>query len=97
MDVLVLIILYFIVLNLLSFAVMGFDKWKARKHLWRIPESTLFILAIIGGSPGAIVGMYTFHHKTKHANFVYGMPAILLFQLLVIVILYYSSINFIFM
>ena len=67
--------------NLLAFALMGADKRRARKHLRRVPERTLFLSALLGGSVGAIAGMWTFHHKTKHWYFVYGMPLILLAQL----------------
>lgn len=68
-------------MNLLAFALMGIDKRRARKGRWRIPERTLFLAAFLGGSVGAIAGMWTFHHKTKHWYFVYGMPLILLAQL----------------
>ena len=64
---------------------MAMDKSRARKHQWRIPEKTLFLSAILGGSIGAIAGMYTFHHKTKHWYFVIGMPAILIVQIALIV------------
>lgn len=77
--------------------MMGIDKWKAKKHLWRIPEATLFIIAIIGGSIGSILGMYTFRHKTRRWYFAYGMPAILLLQLFVLFILYKAPLDFIFM
>lgn len=63
---------------------MGIDKRKARKKLWRISESTLFFIAIIGGSIGSIVGMRIFHHKTRHWYFVYGMPLILVLQVILI-------------
>ena len=69
------------VMNLLAFALMGIDKRRARKGRWRIPERTLFLAALLGGSVGAIAGMWTFHHKTKHWYFVYGMPLILFAQL----------------
>ncbi len=72
---------YLIVLNLLAFLLMGLDKAKARRHRWRIPEKTLFLSAILGGSIGAIAGMQLFRHKTKHASFRIGMPCILLLQL----------------
>lgn len=68
-------------MNVLAFALMGFDKRRARKGLWRIPERTLVLAALLGGSVGAIAGMWTFHHKTRHWYFVYGMPLILLAQL----------------
>ena len=57
---------YLVIMNLIGFAVMGIDKRRAVKRLWRIPESTLFIVALIGGSLGSIIGMYFFHHKTRH-------------------------------
>ncbi len=72
---------YLIFINLLAFLLMGLDKAKARRHKWRIPEKTLFLSAIIGGSIGAILGMQVFRHKTKHASFRIGMPCILLVQL----------------
>ena len=64
---------------------MAMDKSRARKHQWRIPEKTLFLSAILGGSIGAIAGMYTFHHKTRHWYFVIGMPAILILQVVLAV------------
>lgn len=59
---------------------MGIDKRRARKRAFRIPEATLFLIALIGGSIGSIIGMYTFRHKTRHWYFVYGMPFILFVQ-----------------
>lgn len=76
--------IYVLVINLVLFAVMGIDKYKARKGLWRIPEKTLFGLAIAGGSLGGILGMQVFRHKTKHLSFKIGFPAILVLQLAVI-------------
>lgn len=71
---------YLLFINLIGFALMGIDKHKAKKHLWRIPEKTLFLAAILGGSVGTLAGMHTFHHKTRHWYFVIGMPAILILQ-----------------
>ena len=85
MTVLGILATYLILINLASFAMMGIDKRRAEKKLWRIPESTLFIIAIIGGSIGSIIGMRVFHHKTRHWYFVYGMPLILLLQILFII------------
>ncbi|MBQ2257347.1 MAG: DUF1294 domain-containing protein [Lachnospiraceae bacterium] len=85
MTVLGILATYLILINLSSFAMMGIDKRKAEKKLWRIPESSLFIIAIIGGSIGSIIGMRVFHHKTRHWYFVYGMPLILLLQILLII------------
>ncbi len=93
MMVILFIAAYFALINLIAFALMGIDKRKAIKGAFRIPEATLFIIAIIGGSIGAIAGMYTFRHKTRHFKFVYGMPAILVLQILLIVLLFYSPIE----
>lgn len=80
-----ILILYLILINLAAWGLMGADKYRARKHAWRIPERTLFAVALLGGSLGAIVGMYLWHHKTKHWYFVIGMPLILVAQILVCV------------
>ncbi len=76
-----MIICYVALMNLLGLFVMGADKERARKKRWRIPERTLFLCSILGGSLGTWAGMYLFHHKTKHWYFVVGMPLILLIQL----------------
>ena len=72
---------YLLILNILSYSLMGLDKAKARQNKRRIPEKVLFLVALFGGSMGSIVGMYSFRHKTKHWYFVVGMPLILLLQL----------------
>lgn len=82
---------YLVLVNLVSFCLMGIDKRKARKHKWRIPEKTLFLSALLGGSLGAVLGMQVFRHKTKHWYFVWGMPAILICQ---IGIIYWVIIKF---
>ncbi len=84
MDVITLLSSYFAAINLIGFALMGIDKHKAKKRAFRIPEATLFIVAIIGGSIGSIIGMYVFRHKTKHFSFVYGMPFILILQIILV-------------
>ena len=84
MDVITLLLGYFIIMNLIGFALMGIDKYRAKKRSFRIPEATLFIVAIIGGSIGSILGMYAFRHKTRHRSFVYGMPLILIIQIILI-------------
>ena len=66
---------------------MGIDKFKAKNKLWRTKEKTLFVIAMMGGSIGSIIGMYTFRHKTKHNTFVYGMPIILGIQIGIVVYL----------
>lgn len=75
-------IIYLIIINIIAFIAMHIDKKRAKMGKWRIKEYTLFILALIGGSIGAIAGMYTFRHKTKKARFVIGFPAILIIQIL---------------
>ena len=72
--------IYLIVINIIAFALAGIDKRRARTHRWRIRESTLFLTAIAGGSAGLLLGMYIFRHKTKHPQFVFGVPAILILQ-----------------
>ena len=94
MIVIGIIASYLALMNLIGFALMGIDKRRAVKKLWRIPESTLFIIALIGGSIGSIIGMRVFHHKTRHWYFVYGMPAILLLQIATVIVLIYSPLQF---
>ena len=81
MNVHLIIIYYLLVINAVAFFVYGIDKLKASKGWWRIPESTLLLLAIIGGSIGAWLGMKAWHHKTMHRKFQYGLPVIFLLQL----------------
>ena len=69
-----------ILLNVVTFCVYGIDKYKAKKNRWRIPEKTLLLLAVLGGSVGALAGMRIFRHKTKKAKFAWGVPLILLLQ-----------------
>ena len=80
-----IIAIYLVIINLIAFALMGVDKKKAQTKAWRIPEKTLFLPAILGGSIGAIIGMQVFRHKTKHWYFKYGMPAILILQIVAVV------------
>ena len=78
-------VVYFLIsINILAFIVYGIDKWRAAHDRWRIPESTLLGLAVIGGSIGALLGMKVWHHKTKHKKFVFGLPAVLLIQLIIL-------------
>ena len=72
--------IYLVVMNVLGVAVMWSDKRRARLHRWRIPEKVLFGVSLLGGSAGTWAGMYLFRHKTKHWNFVVGMPLILVCQ-----------------
>ena len=72
---------YLLAINVVTFIVYGIDKYKAKKAKWRIPEATLLLLAVLGGSIGAWMGMKVWHHKTMHKKFKYGIPAILLIQI----------------
>ena len=87
------LIIYLIVINLISFFAMYIDKRKAKYGRWRIPEQTLFILALIGGSIGSIAGMYTFRHKTKKLRFSIGFPVILILQIILIFSLWNDFFN----
>lgn len=94
MDVVLTIISYFILMNIAGLLAMGIDKYKAKKRAFRIPEATLFILAVFGGSLGTTLGMFLFRHKTRHWYFLYGMPLILIIQIILVAVLYYSPIEF---
>lgn len=83
---------YLLVMNLVTFLVFGLDKWKAKRKVKnesvrRVPERALFLLAILGGSLGALLGMKVFHHKTLHKSFRFGIPAILALQVLIPLVL----------
>lgn len=80
MDTITPILLYIALINILTFFIYGIDKLKAKKSKWRVPESTLMGMAIIGGSIGAWLGMKVWHHKTLHKKFKYGVPLILVAQ-----------------
>ena len=94
MNPITFLIIYFVIINIFGFAIMGIDKRKAIKRTFRIPEATLFIVALIGGSIGSILGMQVFRHKTRHWYFVLGMPAILIIQIALLVLLLTSPIEF---
>ena len=96
-DIWLIIIIYLVAVNLLGLILMGVDKSRAKRRKWRIPEATLFLVAVIGGALGSIAGMYIFRHKTKHWYFVFGMPAILVIHLITAAILYFAPLNLFFM
>ena len=75
------LLIYLLLINLTGFFAMFLDKQKAKKGKWRIPEKTLFLFAFLGGSLGTTLGMHSFHHKTKHWYFKFGMPLILILQI----------------
>lgn len=76
-----LLMIYLVIINLIAFLTFGADKRRARRDRRRVRESTLFLLAAIGGSIGALLGMYVFRHKTRHWYFCVGIPAILILQI----------------
>ena len=78
------LIYYLMVINIVTFLVYGIDKIKAKQGSWRISEATLLIFAVIGGSIGVLLGMKIWHHKTMHKKFKYGLPLILLVQIVLI-------------
>ena len=82
-----LLTIYLILVNAVAFLLMLIDKKKAKKKKWRIPEATLIGSAAIGGSIGALAGMYTFRHKTKHTKFTIGVPVILVLQLILVAVI----------
>ena len=81
------IFIYLLGVNILGFLAMGFDKGKAKRGSWRIPEDSLFMFTILGGGIGTIAGIYTFRHKTKKIKFTVGMPVILILEILLFIYL----------
>lgn len=79
------IIIYFIVINIIAFFAMWIDKAKAKRGAWRIKESTLFTLVLLGGGIGGIAGMYLFRHKTQKLYFTIGFPTILICEIILII------------
>lgn len=78
------IVIYLAAINIVTFLLYGIDKWKAKRKRWRITEACLLWMAALGGSPGALLGIRLWHHKTLHPQFRYGVPVILIAQLLAI-------------
>ena len=81
-----LLLYYLLIINAAGFLLMLVDKWKAKKNRWRIRESTLLLVAALGGSVGSLIGMYLFRHKTLHLKFTLGIPLILAAQCFVVVL-----------
>ena len=84
LSLLHIVLIYLAVINVVTFFMYGVDKWKAKKSKWRIRETALLTLAVLGGSIGAWLGMKVWHHKTQHKKFKYGVPAIIIVQLALI-------------
>ena len=84
LNLLHIVLICLVTINVVTFFMYGIDKWKAKKSKWRIRETALLGLAVLGGSIGAWLGMKVWHHKTLHKKFRYGVPAIIIIQLLII-------------
>ena len=91
MNLLHIVLIYLVTINVVTFFIYGFDKWKAKKSKMRIREIALLGLAVLGGSIGAWLEMKAWHHKTLHKKFKYGVPTIIIIQLAIIV--YYIYMN----
>ena len=89
----VYILYYLIAINVITLLTYGIDKLKAKKGKWRIPESTLLLLAIIGGSIGAWLGIKVWHHKTLHKKFKYGIPLIVIAQIAIVFYIFRENIQ----
>ena len=85
-----IVLIYLAVTNVVTFFMFGIDKWKAKKSKWRVRETALLGLAVLGGSIGAWLGMKVWHHKTLHKKFRYGIPVIIIIQLVLSVYLIYE-------
>ena len=88
------IIIYFVIINLITFIIFWYDKWMAQGKSWRVPESVLWILALLGGSIGALVSMFIFRHKTKKISFQFILVIIILIQVITIIFLFYPTLVF---
>ena len=91
MNLLHIVLIYLVTINVVTFFIYGFDKWKAKKSKMRIREIALLGLAVLGGSIGAWLGMKAWHHKTLHKKFRFGVPAIIIIQLAIIVYYLYEQ------
>ncbi|MBQ2098099.1 MAG: DUF1294 domain-containing protein [Bacteroidales bacterium] len=84
-----IVLIYLAAINIITFFLYCNDKWKAKRAKWRIEESTLLWWTVFGGSIGALIGMKTWHHKTLHKKFKYGVPAILIAQIAIACVITY--------
>ena len=89
------ILIYLAAINIVAFFLYGIDKWKAKRNKWRVTEARLLWIAVAGGSIGALLGMKVWHHKTQHAKFRFGLPAILILQIAAVLaaLYYYYFVN----
>ena len=86
-------LIYLVAINIVTFFMYGIDKWKAKNSKWRIRETALLGIAVLGGSIGAWLGMKVWRHKTQHKKYKYGVPAIIIVQLALIVYFIITKIN----
>ncbi len=84
------ILSYAVIINIIGYIIMIIDKYKAKKNKWRIRESTIFIIGLVGGATGVVLGMTMFRHKTQHKKFYIGMPLIVIVQSILSIILLYE-------
>lgn len=82
---------YWIIINIIAFLLMGEDKRRAKKQLWRIPEKTLFLVVAIGGSIGGLFGMQFFRHKTKHRSFTIGFPLLFILHIVIGILVWFMK------
>ena len=87
LSLLHIVLIYCVIINVVTFLLYGIDKLEAKQGSWRISEATLLVLAVMGGSIGALLGMKVWHHKTQHKKFKYGLPLILLAQIALIALI----------
>ena len=90
LNILHIVLIYLVIINVVTFFMYGIDKLKAKKSKWRIRETVLLGLAVLGGSIGAWLGMKIWHHKTLHKKFRFGVPAIIIIQLAIIIYYLYE-------
>lgn len=88
-----IILIYLAVINVATFFTFGIDKLKARRDKWRIRETSLLLLALLGGSLGAWIGMKVWHHKTKLKKFKYGIPVILVVHIVLLAVIAYIQLT----
>ena len=88
-----IVLIYLAAINVATFFMYGIDNWKAKNSKWRIRETALLGLAVLGGSIGAWLGMKVWRHKTQHKKFRYGIPAIIIIQLVIIGFFLYLQLN----
>lgn len=81
------ITIYIVIINIITYIIYAYDKHQAKKHKWRVRESTLLILALLMGSIGALTAMYTLRHKTKHRKFTLGIPLLLIINILILILM----------